>query len=100
MILPKLELIIFIKLQFQGVFLQFYWMSNISATTMQHDPVSTQIWLIPEDLKHGTLPHSRSTSAPKTACNSSIYSHLSLDDCNKSMRTLDCNKEAQTSPHY
>ncbi len=67
MILPKLELIIFIKLQFQGVFLQFYWMSNISATTMQHDPASTQIWLIPEDLKHGTLPHSRTTSAPKTA---------------------------------
>jgi hypothetical protein len=30
-------------------------MSNILATTMQHDLASTQIWLIPEDLKHGTV---------------------------------------------
>jgi hypothetical protein len=65
LILPKLEPIISIKLPFQGVFLQFYCMSNILATTMQHDLASTQIWLIPEDLKHGTLPHSKDNIGTK-----------------------------------
>jgi hypothetical protein len=63
-----------------------------------YDPASTQIWLIPEDLKHGTLPHSRGQHQHQRQHATAQFNHTFhwMTETNP----LDCNKEAQTSPGY